>query len=62
MMAWLLDLGTDWGFKISGGSLLCSTGRRQPWELEPLLEAVRSFRSRIPSVVDELFGGETSTA
>ncbi len=51
MMEWLMDLKDLWGFEVSGKLALAYAPREQPWEVATVLETLRGFIERIPSVV-----------
>lgn len=55
MAAFLLGLSEPWGFELTGRTLLCYGLRREPWDLHPLLSALRTFRDRIPGEIRERF-------
>jgi hypothetical protein len=56
MMEWLLGLPIGTGFEIQGGTLLCLTPRRADADVTWALETMVTFKSRIPPVVESLFG------
>lgn len=55
MMAWLLSVPAEFSFEASGRWLLCSSKRRGPFDLVPLLGTLQGFRDRVPRVVFELY-------
>ena len=56
MMEWLLGLPIGTGFEIQGGTLLRLTPRRADADVTWALETMVTFKSRIPPVVESLFG------
>lgn len=56
MMGWLLDLPRGTGFEISNGTLLCQTPRRPDRDIAWALDSMAMFMSRIPPVVESLYG------
>jgi hypothetical protein len=55
MMAWLLTVPGEFSFEVCGRWLLCSSRRRAPFDLVPLLGTLRGFRERVPRVVFDLY-------
>jgi hypothetical protein len=56
MMGWLLGLPKGTGFEILDGTLLCQTPRQPDRDLTWALESMATFMSRVPPVVESLFG------
>jgi hypothetical protein len=59
MMAWLLEFDPQWDFEIADGWAMCIREHlraRDPYELEPVLDALMAFTERIPPAALSLFG------
>lgn len=55
MMAWLLSTSSEFSFEACGRWLLCSSRRRRPTELIPLLGTLKGFHDQVPRVVYDLY-------
>jgi len=55
MMAWLLSAPSDFAFETCGRWILCSSDRRRPMDLIPLLGTLKGFRDQVPRVVYDLY-------
>ncbi len=60
MMQWLVSVDGGFTFEISGRWMLCSSKRRRPTELVPLLGTLEAFHEHVPRVVYELYGVEAA--
>ena len=56
MMQWLMDRAAGFAFEMNGDYLLCSSRRRKPTDLVPLLGTLKGFNDRIPNVAYSLYG------
>lgn len=62
MMRWLLAADHAFNFEVSDTWMLCSSKKRKPEELIPLLGTLKGFRDTVPRVVYELYGQGWETA
>lgn len=60
MMNWMLRAGSDWSFEGCGSEVLVYSRRRKPFELIPLLGALKGFLDHVPRVVYELYGPDAA--
>ena len=56
MMRWLMDHAEGFAFEMNGDYLLCSSRRRKPTDLVPLLGTLKGFNDQIPNVAYSLYG------
>jgi hypothetical protein len=60
MMRFLLGTDPAFAFEACGRWLLCSSKRRRPTELVPLLGTLKGFRDHVPRVVFDLYRPDAS--
>jgi len=60
MMRFLLGTDPAFAFEACGRWLLCSSKRRRPSELVPLLGTLKGFRDHVPRVVFDLYRPDAS--
>ena len=56
MITWLQELPPETGFEILDGVLMCRTPRRLDRDMTWALETMATFLTRVPPVVESLFG------